>query len=455
MPYTSKSWSQLQTDLFDRLGDQLFYSNTGAYPEVASYLRESLRVWNALANFYHERVVFTTTANVPWYSLPAVATNPPNILNFTVRDVDLIAEMQYQLMESQPLNAEPVNPTVWLGTDMFNLPMLVAALQRRRDQFLLETAVTLNRSIISGAISSEGRMDLPETVIDVLRAAWVDAGSGLRNHLWRRDEWAANAYSRGWSYNPASKPSAYSLILTPPIRVQFIPPPSTVGSVDLLSTHNGAQLNPAAGVLIGVPDDFTWAIKYGAISDLIANEGQGRDPARAQYCQQRFQEGVSLASQNAEILHAQVNGVPVPVVSLHEMDAQSPGWHNTSEKPRTVAVYRDMVALNPAPDGIYSVTLDVIRPAPIPVSGADFVNLGPEQLDAILSYAHHIASFKEGGAEFAATQQQYQSMIRLAADHNRKLEAMAIFRNALEDRSTREQERRPRREQLLQEVASG
>ena len=78
--------------------------------------------------------------------------------------------------------------------------------------------------------------------------------------------------------------------------------------------------------------------------------------------------------------------------------------------------------------------------------------LGPEQLDVILDYAHHIAAFKEAGAEFNATQRQLNNMIQLAGDHNNKLQALAVFREVFEDRSNREDLRRPRREPS--EVAS-
>lgn len=452
MAYTHTTFAQFRQHLFDRLGDQLFWSDTGAWPEVTGYLAESFRVWNCLANFWRERVTFATTAGVAFYDLsdPALTTNPAALMQDTRTDQDLVAELMYHLLETQPLDGaalavEPVDPTVWRGTDQFNLDDLTRALQRRRNQFLYETGLELTHTIVTGALSSEGRMELPETVADVRRASWI-AADGTHNHIWRMDEWAATSQAPLWNVSPDTPPSAYSLSLTPPLRLQLIPPPSTTGSLDLLSIDTGTPLDPTTGVLLGVTDDWSWAIKWGALADLLGHEGLARDAARAAYCEQRWQQAIELAKLGGSILHGQLNGVSAPIVALHDLDAMNPGWQDQSGPPDIIACSRDMIALSPVPDNVYSVTLDVIRNAPIPVTGATALNIGPEILDALLDYAHHIASFKEAGAEFAATQRQYDNLIRLAADYNDKLSALATFREALEDRSAREEERRPRRE---------
>ena len=68
--------------------------------------------------------------------------------------------------------------------------------------------------------------------------------------------------------------------------------------------------------------------------------------------------------------------------------------------------------------------------------------------DAILDYAHHIATFKEGGAEFKAAQRNFKNMIQQATVFNERLSAMAFYRELMEERSTREEKRRSRREAM-------
>jgi hypothetical protein len=442
MGYSYISWGGLQAKLYERLGDNVFYTNAGAYPEVTLYLREALRVWNVLARFYRSRLTFQTAANTNWYKITdsALVTNPPNTLNFTMTVRDVIAEMQIMLME-------PVSPTVWTGTDMFDLDFMVSSIQRRRDQFLLETAVTVSRQYpVVGPISLEGRMDLPQTIADLRRVSWVDNATLERTQLWRRDEWAARSQQYNWVQNPTDPPTGYSLILTPPLGIQLIPPPAGAGQLDALVVENGPVLDTAANTLMGVPDDFVWAIKYGALADMLGQEGQARDFARQEYCERRWEEGIALASLEPNILNLMVNNVPVPINALQDADANDPGWENRTGTPNDAAIYRDMIAFRPVPDAIYGITADVLRPAPIPALDADFVQLGPEQLDAVIDYAHHIASFKESGAEFDITQRQFNNLVERAANHNNKLQAISIFREVLEDRSVREDWRRPRKE---------
>jgi hypothetical protein len=448
MAYTYITWLQLQTRFFDRLGDQVFYTNTGTYPETTLYLREALRVWNVLARFYRSRITFATAANTAWYKItdPTVVTNPANQLNFTMTIRDVVAEMQIMFME-------PVSPTAWTGTDMFTLDQLVQAVQRRHDQFLLETAVTIDRIYpVVGAISLEGRMDLPQTVADVRRVSWVDNGTLDRTQLWRRDEWGARSQQFNWTLTPSDPPTGYSMSLTPPLGIQLIPPPSNAGHLDVLAVLNGPTLDTALNTLISIPDDYVWALKYGAMADLLGQEGQARDHSRTKYCEERWKQGVALASLEPFIFNVMVNNVPVPVTNLQGLDSNAAGWENGTGTPDMAAAYRDMLTLNPIPDGVYGITADILRPAPIPALPGDFVMLGPEQLDVILDYAHHIAAFKEAGAEFNATQRQLNNMIQLAGDHNNKLQALAVFREVFEDRSNREDLRRPRREPS--EVAS-
>lgn len=442
-PYSYITWLQLQTRFFDRLGDQVFYTNTGTYPEATLYLREALRVWNVLARFYRSRITFDTAAGTAWYKItdPTVVTNPANELNFTMTIRDVVAELQIMLME-------PVSPTVWTGTDMFTLEMLVQAVQRRHDQFLLETAVTVDHLFpVTNPISLEGRMDLPETIADVRRVSWVDNLTGEYTQLWRRDEWGARSQQFNWTLTPSDPPTGYSMILTPPLGIQLIPPPLNAGQLDVLAVLNTPTLDTAADTLISIPDDYVWAIKYGALADLLGQEGQSRDPSRAAYCEQRWQEGLALASLEPFIFNVMVNNVPVPITNLQGMDSNDAGWENaTHDRPTFAAAYRDMLTLTPIPDAIYGITADVLRPAPIPAAAGDFVMLGPEQLDAVIDYAQHIAAFKEAGAEFDATKRQLNNLIKLAADHNNKLQALSVFREVLEDRSNREDWRRPRRE---------
>ncbi len=446
MPYTATTWSQLQAALQARLDKPAqFYSNSGTYPEVTIYLREALRVWNCFANRYRDRITFNTTSGVAWYNLHTVTpTNPPtNFLAKTVTDRDLLAEIQLHLLE-------PASSPAWTGTDMFTLSDVVDNLQTSRDQFMVDTGVEQVHATL-GVVPVVGRFDMPQDVIDVRRLEWINA-AGTHTHLWRSDEWASQSYNPGWqSAGPIDPPSTYSTILTHPLGVQLAPYPALPGQVDYVSVNSGATLNPATPVLIGIPDDWAWVVKWGAMATLLGQENQARDPDRAQYCQDRYEHGIQLANLAPVVMRAQIDGVDVPVTSIHDLDANNAGWPNlTSGTPTIVGCTQYLIAVSPPPDaGPHSITVDVLRTAPIPALGGDFVTLGQEELNAILDYAHHIATFKEQGMEFKATQVMYQDFIREAMVYNDRLNASAFFREVLENRSQVEQVMRPRTDPIV------
>ena len=57
-----------------------------------------------------------------------------------------------------------------------------------------------------------------------------------------------------------------------------------------------------------------------------------------------------------------------------------------------------------------------------------FIDLGDEELDFIEVYVQHVATFKESGAEFEASQTSFQQFLKGAASRNAILNASAKFR---------------------------
>jgi hypothetical protein len=48
-------------------------------------------------------------------------------------------------------------------------------------------------------------------------------------------------------------------------------------------------------VALSIPDDFTPYIVWGVLGEMFSKEGEASDPERAQYCRERYEEGVELA----------------------------------------------------------------------------------------------------------------------------------------------------------------
>jgi len=435
MPYSSTSLNEILSRLQDRLDSKaVFFTNDqfSAYPEIQLYLKEAVRFWNCLATKYRERFVFQTVAGQAFYNLndPALVVSPSNLVAHTVTTQDLIAEMQFHLME-------PLSPSVWAGTDMFTMEQIV----------LVYTGVEQEFDNSAFTVLGSGRFEFPEGWMDIRRLEWVDL-DGIRTHLWRSDEWSRDSLDVGWALNSDPTPTQFSIILTNPLRIQLMPAPALPGTMERIVTKTGVTLDAITNPLIGVPDDWTWAVKWGAMADLLGMENQARDPARAAYCESRYAMGVELCMKAPTVLHALINGMQAPLVSIEELDTQAPGWTNIPGPPDTIGVSEDMLALSPVPDGVYSITMDVLRTAPF----GDPIQVALEEQDAVLDYAHHIGTFKEGGVEFKATMRNLKNIVQQATVFNERLSAMSFYRELMEERSRREDERRARREPVEQIV---
>lgn len=434
--YAHITYAQLQTELTNRLDDlsNVFWS----VPEIQLYLLEALRSWQAFAHFWRDRMTFSTIANTIFYDL---TQQTGTLLPLTVKDSDLCSVMLYHLLEPQ------LNAGTYVGTDMFQLADFTKALERRRNQFLLEAGMVLTRQVLNWPAPPISRSPIDDRTIALRRVAWIDPG-GVFTTLWRSSEWSASAYNRGWENAPGVAPSEYSTAAEPSVTLQVIPPPQNSGQVELLSILAGATLNPSVGVLLGIPDDFSWVVKWGALADMLRKTGQSHDELRASYCEQRYNEGVALALVHTSAVQGLINGAQAQIQAVKSFDTFNTNWQNVAAgKPTDLALASwNMLAVSPQPDNVgYSVTLDLVRNAVLPVNAGDLIQLGREELDAILDLAEHLAMFKIGGNEFMETVPLYQNFQRVAAVYNETLLATIDSVQPMADRATRQDVLEPRR----------
>lgn len=445
MSYTHTSLGILKTQLSSRLEDTgtlRFWTDT----ELTVLIQESLRTFGLLSAFWRERGTFSTVASTFHYDLP---TELPSLLGYTVTDRDLIQSIQFALLESASTQSS------WPGTDMFTYDAVVRAIERRRNQFLSDTGLVLTRSVVPVIPPPSGRLPLADNIIDVRRAAWIGASPlAYYTYLCRDDEFSLTAFNPDWSVTP-SQPTQYSVFAPPPLTFQFAPPPIVSGQLELVTVDTGTALDPAvSATVLGIPDDATWIVKWGALADLLGQDGQARDPIRAQYCELRYQQGIQLVRMMPFVIHTEINGVPHLPSTLWEVDHYRPNWQNkrgalTSPQAMLAIEGSNLLWTFPVPDNTYAITLDVVRRTPVPVLDADQIQIGREQLDMILDYAEHLALFKVGGAEFDATQRQAQNFLLQSVTYNQRLSAAARYVIVPKESSQREKQSNPRRKEAI------
>ena len=431
MAYQLVTFGQLTTELATRLSDptNAFWSRS----ELQGYLIEALRTWQAFSRFYTQKANISTSPGVMFYDLAALIPG----LAPTVTDWDLIRQIESHLME-------PISASSWTGSEQFTYAGVLTAIQNRRDRYRLETGISLSTSEVDGPVPPDGVVDLDDRIIDVRRAMWKSA-EGVYNILWPTDEFALTGGTADW-FNNVGVPSDYSTILNQPLTLQLAPAPADNGHVHLITTNSGPALGNSIATVLGVPDDLTWIIKFGALADLFAQNGPAQDQARAKYCEARWTEGIELARITNFVKLGYQNGLPRMIDAMEELDTTYPSWvSDPPGEPFSLVVANNIAATGPIPDGVYALSFDVCPSMIVPQSDQDFIQVGSEIVDIVLDYAQHLSFLKEGINELVEANQLYANLIKLAAVYNDKLRANSQNFDVLSDRSNRESHSNPRR----------
>lgn len=425
---------QLANRLYDPL--QLFWSAA----ELNLYLYESLRVWNALTAYWRGDFLFSTQPGTTWYDLTDT-TNLPNTLRpLTLTDRDLFTIIQYHLLEATAWNP-------WAGASLqFTASDLLEAVQRRRNEVLAITGCTTTHRQVPAV---QGRITLPDKVIDIRRVAYLPA-VGSPSVLWPDDTWSEQAFQVNYPSYPAGTPETYFQSTQPPITFDTDRAPAFGGAYELLTVESGAPMSIATPSPLLVPDDFAHVIKWGALSDLLSREFDSKDAIRAQYCEQRYRMGVAHLSNAPALFSIRLSNQTLQVDSVRNADLYRSSWQaeTPSVPDTTFHSGLNLFTFGPPADsnnGLnYSLTASVVENAPIPVNDLSFVQVPREDLDCILDYAQHIAMFKNGGADFLATIPLFERFIAQAALYNSKLSELGEFMKAIYGLSQLQEHSQPR-----------
>lgn len=411
-----------------RLQDNGWPGNHWQDAELNALIVEALRNWQALTGFYRDRATLTTAPNVGLYDLALSGQLTAGFFDYNVTDVQLYQAICNHLLEPTTLP--------YVGTDQFTQQQILNALQARRDQFLVDSGAVISHVDFNAGAAPISRVNLPAGIIDVRRVAWFSRFAFTT--LFRADENTASGFLNGWQI-PQLLPNSYSVAATQPESIQIIPISSdtTDPRIHVFSVSTGPTLTlplTGNGIALGVPDDFTYGIKFGALADLLRADGQDRDPARAAYCEQRYQEAVQIARLNPSVLQGIYGTSILWIGSMSDEDGYNANWQNQVPGPpiRLAMVGRNYLATIPYTNAAYSISLDMIRNMIVPVVDTDYLQIGNEDYDAILDMAQHLASFKMGGQEFQQTDALYKNFIRLAMLRNNRLNASIFLRKLLD-----------------------
>lgn len=427
--------AQISTILDDTVGGP---SGSGVYyvqQEIQYAIYEALLVYGALTSNWRARGIFNITPTTPWYDLSVQLSN----LRTRKRTLNsIIQQMQYMLLE---------NPSGIAGTGMsgqVSVGDLLSAVQRVRNSFVIDVKfpTTVHPSNDITVTAPDGMVQLPNTTVYLHRLAIQDATSGAWSNLWRTDAWAADHNNQLWTVEPGT-PVSFSQSENSPLTAQLVPPPLNGGNMEAI-TVDSLEIditNPNA--TLGIPDEWSHAVLYGALASVFSG-GQTDDPLRYQYCAQRYQQAVEAAKMARSLIRLQLNGVPLPLDSMANIDAGMPYWRNQTGQPQMVGALYDLVGFAGAPGGNYSVAADVVRSAPLPRLN-EAIQIGPEDIPLLVEYSLCLLLFKCGGSDFSSMIGGLQHFMDACIQRNQILKVKAVNYSAIFGQWQFEEAQRPDR----------
>lgn len=417
MQYSWLNLGQARRELAARLADET--SVFWTVNELNLYIQEALRTWNALT--FSQKVTYNFTImnqRYPvWYSLGQMDASPRWR---SVTDVDLYTLMEYHLLE-------PPSGGTWTGTPQFSMNDLAFGLERCRDE-AIQAAFCYQQNPPALSTPPLARsVVLDDSWMEVTRAQWVPA-IGMPNALVRTDDTALNYYQSDYRQTPAGEPSQYNVASLPPLVMEVDVPPATPGAYDLLVLNSGGTLTPPTSSLLHVPDDNTWTLKWGTLAELLNRESEATDRLRAQWCRQRYTEGLKLLQKTPWVMQAEINGVSADLVSVVEMDRYRPEWDFAGPDNSTIILAgTDCFTVVPEFSTPMSVSLTVLGNMPLPMADGDFLQVSRDAWQGVIDYCQFLACFKMGGAEFSAAQQLDARFIATATATNGRLLKLGLF----------------------------
>jgi hypothetical protein len=351
---------QIANRLYDP--DMVFWTAA----ELTLYIAEALQTWNALAQYWRGDFVFTVpeinegygeggfgeggyggggTDSATWTDLSFAANT---LRPYTVTDVNLYTIMQYHLLE-------PPTGATWTGTGMYTINDFVNAVQRRCDELLTTTGCTITQSMLP-TTPGQIRNSLSDTVLDVRRIAWFPTPASpadgiLPSVMWPEDVWAFQAYECGTTTLPQGVPQYYAISTQPPLSFDVDAAPQQASEYELLTVNAGPALTTKEATVIDIPTDFAWVLKWGAMADLLSKEAEAKDEGRADYCNQRYQQGMALLTYSAALLQFRINNIPLWIDAVRAADEYDTSWQaQTPGVPtNTWTAGLNLIALSPQP----------------------------------------------------------------------------------------------------------
>jgi hypothetical protein len=120
-------------------------------------------------------------------------------------------------------------------------------------------------------------------------------------------------------------------------------------------------------------------------------------------------------------------------ITLKQLDLMVPTWYSTAAGTSAYWAHIGLnnVILYPKSSGSFSFNAYALDLMIVPAADGDYIQVGDEDITAIIDYIIFIARLKEGGKEFQESTKLLQNFLRAAAKYNAKLLQTSIYRRIM------------------------
>jgi|SRR5215831_1991278 len=226
---------------------------------------------------------------MPGYGLGGYGLGP---YGGNASDNDLLKLMCYMLLEGE--NGTDATGTTTLTT-MFSISQFLAALNQRQERFLRDTAAVVTLVTLP-TTPQIARYRLPDDWIHTRRLSWqANVATVLQplHALARVDSFQLDHGFLDWQQNFADPTCYNDGSDLPTLTVELAKAPANEGQMKLMYVAQPQTLANAPTAL-GVPDEFSWPILFGALADCLVAEGDSHDPQRGAFCESMYDLGVEM-----------------------------------------------------------------------------------------------------------------------------------------------------------------
>lgn len=198
------------------------------------------------------------------------------------------------LNDLQWLLVEPEDGGVTWPSGLWTAAEVLAAINRAQSEFLRRTEITAAWAILPVAAGNP-LVTVPQDYILASEVVFGQNNPALpATPLPRSDEWELDRAIPTWDQTAAAPLVYGDGISDDLLQLQLGPTPNIDGIVYLLYIACGAPIDNSGTSSFTVPDEAVVTILWETLGVLLDKIGRAEDLERAQYCHQRFEEGIVI-----------------------------------------------------------------------------------------------------------------------------------------------------------------